>query len=137
MHRCTPKCVSMYRSIDDSCGSDPPDPPETHQSPDPPETHTCNCWLRTNGVNTNGGRCKSNDCCPTGKNVCLGTFWKIKLTRVPKSLSNKYKIGSDPVSVDPIGPFPKLAPGRWMARSSKGDPQVSMRHRSAPKEKCP
>ena len=44
---------------------------------------------------------------PDWKKVPPGTLGKTKLTGVPKSISvKKHKICSEPISVDPICPFP-------------------------------
>ena len=68
-------------------------------------------WLRTNGVNTNGAA-KVMDF----DRLCH--FWedKSRLTGVPKrSLCQKHEICSDPISADPICPFPTPAGGpAWL-----------------------
>ena len=56
------------------------------------------------------GRCKSNEFWQIGGIESPGTFWEYRsrLTGVPKSPSvKKHETCSDPVSADPIRPFPK------------------------------
>ena len=70
------------------------------------------CWLRTNGVNTDGAAAKVVNLTDYQKS----TPWHLgedrsRLTGVPKrSLCQKtpFKKCSDPVSADPIRPFPTL-----------------------------
>ena len=69
-------------------------------------------WLRTNGVNTNGAAAKVMKFDRLGKKVRPGTFGKTKVGQreYPKSPSvKKHTICSDPISADPIGPFPSVA----------------------------
>ena len=44
--------------------------------PDPPLVHGDVSWLRTNGVNTDGGRCKVTILTDWGENARPGTFGK-------------------------------------------------------------
>ena len=67
-------------------------------------------WLRTSGVNTNGAAAKVMDFDRLGKKVCPGTFGKIQVGQreCPKSPSvKKHEICSDPISADPMCPFPR------------------------------
>ena len=69
------------------------------------------CWLQTNGANTNGAAAKVIVVARLGKKVCPGTFVKINVgsREYPKSPSvRKHEPGSDPISADPICPFPRL-----------------------------
>ena len=71
-------------------------------------------WLRTTGVNTNGAAARVMNLTDWEK----GTPWhywedKNRLTGVPKrSLCQKHEICSDPVSADPICPFPNARRAR-------------------------
>ena len=64
--------------------------------------------MRTNGVNSNGAAAKVMIFDRLGKKVRPGTFGRIKVgSRVyPNGPCQKHEICSDPISADPIGPFP-------------------------------
>ena len=69
-------------------------------------------WLRTNGVNANGAAAKVMNFDRLRKKVHPGTFGKIQVGQreCPKGPSViKYEICSDPISADPICPFPNGA----------------------------
>ena len=67
-------------------------------------------WLRTDGVNTNGATAIVKMFDRLGTKVRPGTFGEIKVgeREYPKSPSvEKHDICSDPISADPICPFPR------------------------------
>ena len=66
-------------------------------------------WLRTNGVNTNGAAEKEMNFDRLGKRYALallGRQKQVNWSTQKKSLCQKHKICSDPISADPICPFP-------------------------------
>ena len=69
----------------------------------------CSLWLRTKWVNTNGAAAKVMIFDRLREKVRPGTFGNIKVGQqeYPKSSSvKKHEICSDPISADPIRPFP-------------------------------
>ena len=78
------------------------------------------CWLRRNGVNTNGVAAKVMSFDRFREKGTPCHFWedKSRLTGVPKkSLLKKHEIYSDPVSADPICPFPNPPRASLQSRS--------------------
>ena len=66
-------------------------------------------WLRTNGVSTNGAAAEAMNFDGLGKKVRPGTFGKIKAGEREHAKGpslKKHVICSDPISADPICPFP-------------------------------
>ena len=69
-------------------------------------------WLRTNGVGTNGAAAKVMNSDRLGEKGTPWHFWedKSRLTGAPKkSFSQKTQKCSDPISADPICPFPRAS----------------------------
>ena len=65
------------------------------------------CWLRTNGVNTNGATAKVTNFDGLGKEVRPGTFGNIKVG-YPKSPVKQLKFAVTPLVLTPFVPFPNL-----------------------------
>ena len=81
-------------------------------------------WLRTNGVNTNGAAAKVMNFDRVGRQVHPGPFGMIKVgeRECAKSPSvEKHENCSDPISSDPICPFPKAQEGEE-AHDEPGEP---------------
>ena len=77
-------------------------------------------WLPTNGVNANGAAAKVANFDRLGKKVRPGTLGNIKVYQreYPKSASvKKLEVCSDPISADPVCPFPSAPQSRALFRS--------------------
>ena len=84
-------------------------------------------WLRTHGVNTNGAAAKVMNLARSEK----GTSWHSGEYRfngsTKKSLSTKPNICSDPISVEPICPFPTFPKTRGGSPAPFGTPATPRR----------
>ena len=100
-------CQLPYKALQWFCNMK-----ESSEAPPGGALREAACWLRTNGVNTDGAAAKVVNLTDYQKS----TPWHLgedrsRLTGVPKrSLCQKtpFKKCSDPVSADPIRPFPTL-----------------------------
>ena len=70
-------------------------------------------WLRTNGVNTKGAAAKVMSFDRLGETVRPGNFTGYREYPTRPSVK-KHKKCRDPISADPICPFPKQIIGDWL-----------------------